>query len=64
MLLYSGNVVLTRPISMTEKAQAGNSGFKKLALQWLQEVQLSNETFLVTDSLVLRNRQLLKPANR
>jgi hypothetical protein len=49
---------------MTEKAQAGNSGFKKLALQWLQEVPLSNETFVVTDTLELRNRQLLKPANR
>lgn len=42
----------------------GNSGFKKLAVQWLQEIQFSNETFVVTDSLRLRNRQLLKPAKR
>ena len=41
-----------------------NSGFKKLAVQWLQEVQFSNETFVVADSLRLRNRQLLKPTNR
>jgi hypothetical protein len=47
-----------------EEARTGNSGFKKLAVQWLQEVQFSNGTFVVADSLVLRNRQLLKPANR
>jgi hypothetical protein len=41
-----------------------NSGFKKLAVQWLPEVQFSNGTFVVTDSLVLRNRQLLKPTKR
>ncbi len=41
-----------------------NSGFKKLAVQWLQEVQFSNGTFVVADSLRLRNRQLLKPTNR
>ena len=47
-----------------QKQRTANSGFKKLAVQWLQEVQFSNETFVVTDSLVLRNRQLLKPTNR
>jgi hypothetical protein len=41
-----------------------NSGFKKLAFQWSQEVQFFNETFVVADSLVLRNRQLLKPPKR
>ena len=41
-----------------------NSGFKKLAVQWLREVQFSNATFEVTDSLVLRNRQFLKPVKR
>ena len=39
-------------------------GFKKLAVQWLQEVQFSNETFVVTDSLVLRNPLLRKAAKR
>jgi hypothetical protein len=47
-----------------DRRPAGNSGFKKLAVQWLQEVQFSDGTFVVTDSLVLRNRQLLKPAKR
>ena len=46
------------------RTPAGNSGFKKLAVQWLQEVQFFNETFVQVDSFVLRNRQLLKPANR
>ena len=43
---------------------AANSGFKKLAVQWLIEVQFFNQTFVQVDSFVLRNRQLLKPANR
>jgi hypothetical protein len=41
-----------------------NSGFKKLAVQWLNQVQFSNQTFVKLDSFVLRNRQLLNPANR
>lgn len=48
----------------TDKRASANSGFKKLAVQWLQEVQFSDGAFVVADSLVLRNRQLLKPANR
>lgn len=51
-------------VHRTDRRASGNSGFKKLAVQWLQEVQFSNETFVVADSLVLRNRQLLKPAKR
>ena len=47
-----------------EKQRLPNSGFKKLAVQWLNQVLFSNQTFVVADSLVLRNRQLLKPANR
>ena len=45
-------------------ARTHNSGFKKLAVQWSQGVQFFNETFVVADSFVLRNRQLLKPENR
>lgn len=45
-------------------APIGNSGFKKLAVHWLQEVQLFNQILLVTASFVLRNRQLVKPAKR
>ena len=47
-----------------EEARTGNSGFKKLAVQWLNEVQFSNQTFVQVDSFVLRNRQLLKPTKR
>jgi len=48
----------------TDRTPAGNSGFKKLAVQWLNQVQFFNQTFVQVDSFVLRNRQLLKPANR
>ena len=48
----------------TDRRASGNSGFKKLAVHWLIEVQFFNQTFAVADSLVLRNRQLLKPAKR
>ncbi len=43
---------------------AGNSTYKKLAVQWLNEVQFFNQTFVQVDSFVLRNRQLLIAANR
>jgi len=41
-----------------------NSGFKKLAVQWLIEHSTSHQHLWWLDSLVLRNRQLLKPAKR
>ena len=47
-----------------DENNAGNSGFKKLAVQWLNEVKFSNQTFVQIDSFVLRNRQLFKSANR
>jgi hypothetical protein len=43
---------------------ADNSGVKKLAVQWLHELQFFNQTFVVSESLVRRNRQLLKHAKR
>jgi hypothetical protein len=46
------------------KITGANSGFKKLAVQWLNEVQFFNQTFVQVDSFVLRNRKLLKPAKR
>ena len=49
---------------MDREARTANSGFKKLAVQWLNQVQFFNQTFVQVDSFVLRNRQLLKPANR
>ena len=50
--------------STVDRTPACNSGFKKLAVQWLNEVQFSNQTLVQVDSFVLRNRQLLKPAKR
>jgi hypothetical protein len=47
-----------------KEGRSANSGFKKLAVLWLNEVQFFNQTFVLADSFVLRNRQLLKPANR
>ena len=47
-----------------EGRPAGNSTYKKLAVQWLNEVQFFNQTFVRVDSFVLRNRQLLIAANR
>ena len=41
-----------------------NSTYKKLAVQWLNEVKFFNQTFVQVDSFVLRNRQLLIAANR
>jgi len=41
-----------------------NSTYKKLAVQWLNEVQFFNQTFVQVESFVLRNRQLLIAANR
>ena len=55
---------LTQQTFVDREARTANNGFKKLAVQWLQEVQFSNGTFVLADSFVLRNRQLLKPAKR
>ena len=40
------------------------AGLRKLAVQWLNEVQFFNQTFVEVESFVLRNRQLFKPAKR
>ena len=46
------------------RTPAGNSTYKKLAAQWLNEVQFFNQTFVQVDSFVLQNRQLLIAAER
>jgi len=46
------------------KAQAHNSTYKKLAVQWLNEALCFVSSFVVADSFVLRNRQLLVAAKR
>jgi len=48
----------------TDRRAAANSGFKKLAVQWLIEHLCFVSSVVLADSFVLRNRQLLKPAKR
>ena len=43
----------------TDRRASGNSGFKKLAVQWLNEHSSSHQHLWWLDSFVLRNRQLL-----
>ncbi|PKP13545.1 MAG: hypothetical protein CVU08_04825 [Bacteroidetes bacterium HGW-Bacteroidetes-3] len=47
-----------------KEARTANSGFKKLAVQWLIEHLCFVSSVVLADSFVLRNRQLLKPAKR
>jgi hypothetical protein len=48
----------------TDRRASGNSGFKKLAVQWLNEHLCFVLSVVLADSFMLRNRQLLKPAKR
>jgi hypothetical protein len=48
----------------TTRTPGHNSTYKKLAVQWLNEVQFFNQTFVQADSFRLRNRQLLIAAKR
>jgi hypothetical protein len=47
-----------------DRRPAGNITYKKLAVQWLNEVLCFVSSSVVEDSLVLRNRQLLVAAKR
>jgi len=47
-----------------KRSPAHNSTYKKLAVQWLNEALCFVSSFVVADSLVLRNRQLLVAAKR
>lgn len=46
----------------TEEKTTVNSTYKKLAVQWLNEVKVFNQTLVPVESFVLRNRQLLTAA--
>jgi hypothetical protein len=46
---------------MKRKA-ALNSSYPQVAAPWLNQVQFSNQTLVLSGSFVLQNRQLLKPA--
>ena len=48
----------------TDRRASGNSGFKKLTVQWLNEHLCFVSSVALADSFVLRNRQLLKPTKR
>jgi hypothetical protein len=47
-----------------KKERTPNSTYKKLAVQWLNEVLCFVSSFVVADSLVLRNLLLRKAAKR
>jgi len=47
-----------------DRRPAGNSTYKKLAAQWLNEALCFVSSSVVADSFRLRNRQLLVAANR
>jgi len=46
------------------RTTAGNSTYKKLAVQWLNETLFFASSFVVADSFRHRNRQLLVAAKR
>jgi hypothetical protein len=47
-----------------KEVRTDNSGFKKLAVKCLNEHLFFVSSAVLADSFVLRNRQILKPANR
>jgi hypothetical protein len=47
-----------------ERRTTGNSTYKKLAVQWLNEALCFVSSSVVADSFRLRNRQLLEAAKR
>ena len=49
---------------MIDKKTPYNSTYKKLAVQWLNEIWFFNHTFVQPDSFELRNRQLFIAATR
>ena len=51
-------------MSLKEEQRPGNSTYKKLAVQWLNEDLRFVSSSVVSDSFVLRNRQLLLAAKR
>jgi hypothetical protein len=55
---------LTQQTNGRKEERTDNSGFKKLGVQWLIEHSTSHQHLRWLDSFVLRNPQLLKPANR
>jgi len=57
-------MIIRQQILTVDRTPAGNSTYKKLAVQWLNEALCFVSSSVVADSLVLRNRQLLVAAKR
>jgi len=55
---------MTPKLKAEKEGRTANSTYKKLAGQWLNEAWFFVSSFVVAESLVLRNRQLLVAANR
>jgi len=55
---------IKRHSSVKREARTANSTYKKLAVQWLKEALCFVSSSVVSDRLVLRNRQLLVAAKR
>jgi hypothetical protein len=53
-----------KQVTIGKEQRRHNRTYKKLAVQWLNEGLCFISSFVVEDSLVLRNRQLLVAANR
>jgi hypothetical protein len=51
-------------LATKDRSTAGNSTYKKLAVQWLNEALCFVSSSVVADSFRLRNRQLLVAATR
>jgi len=59
-----GQCKLDTTMLRPKRATSANSTYKKLAVQRLNEALCFVSSFVVADSLVLRNRQLLVAPNR
>ena len=59
-----GHCKLDTTALRTDRSPAGNSTYKKLAVQWLNEALCFVSCSVVADSFRLRNRQLLVAAKR
>ena len=63
-LTHWGHCKLVTTALRTDRSPAGNSTYKKLAVQWLNEVWCFVSISVVAYSFRLRNRQLLVAAKR
>ncbi len=55
---------MTALTQTNRRTTTANSTYNKLAVQWLNEALCYVSSFVVSESSVLRNRQLLVAANR